>query len=80
MKYLACLIVLLAGCDTMPTRDAVRVPVTTACVTVVPDKPTRLTPCGSEVSNVQCFKNLAIDVETLDSAVDQLRGLLSACK
>ena len=79
MKIGILALVLLAGCETMPAK-IVQVPITTSCVTAVPDKPIRLTPCAADVGVVQCFKNLAIDVEVLDSAVDQLRNLLSACK
>ena len=80
MKAILCMLVLLAGCETMPSRETVRVPVTTSCVTTIPEKPVRLTPCGATIGAVQCFKNLEIDLETLDSAVDQLLRLLSACK
>ena len=80
MKLILCVLILLAGCETMPSRETVKVAVTTSCVTAVPDKPTRLTPCAATVGAVQCFKNLEIDLETLDSAVDQLLRLLSACK
>ena len=80
MKMLLCVLTLLVGCDTMPPRDVVKVAVTTSCITVVPEKPVRLTPCAPTIGAVQCFKNLEIDVETLDSTVDQLLRLLSACK
>ena len=80
MKLVLCALALLVGCDTMPSREPVKVAVTTSCVTAIPEKPIRLTPCPSTVGTVQCFKNLEIDVETLDSAVDQLLRLLSACK
>lgn len=80
MKAVLCALALLAGCDTMPSREPVKIAVTTSCVATIPEKPTRLTPCEKTVSAVQCFKNLEIDVETLDSAVDQLLRLLSACK
>ena len=80
MKMLLCVLVLLAGCDTMPSREAVKVAVTTSCVTTIPEKPVRLTPCAPTIGAVQCFKNLEIDVEVLDSTVDQLLRLLSACK
>ena len=80
MKAALCVLALLVGCENMPTREPVKVAVTTSCVTTIPEKPTRLTPCATTIGAVQCFKNLEIDVETLDSTVDQLLRLLVACK
>jgi hypothetical protein len=68
----------LAGCDLMPTR-IVEVPVRVSCVAAVPAKPSRLTPCPPEITNSQCVKRAAIDIERLDSALDQSNEMLKAC-
>lgn len=69
---------LLAGCELMPTR-VVEVPVRVSCVAAVPAKPSRLTPCPPEITNSQCVKRAAIDIERLDSALDQSNEMLKAC-
>ena len=68
----------LSGCELMPTR-VVEVPVRISCVAAVPAKPSRLTPCPPEITNSQCIKRAAIDIERLDSALDQSNEMLKAC-
>ena len=76
---LLCQIAILStGCDLMPTR-IVEVPVRVSCVAAVPAKPSRLTPCPPEITNSQCVKRAAIDIERLDSALDQSNEMLKAC-
>ena len=82
MKYLfACL--LLTGCATMPSEVVyknVEVPVKISCVTTLPDRPVRLTPCPKDVPNSACIKLAAKDIEVLAAAVGDLYLLLEACK
>jgi outer membrane murein-binding lipoprotein Lpp len=70
----------LAGCATVPEVKTVNVPVRVSCVTAVPAKPTRLTPCPKDITNSQCIKRAAVDIERLQSAVDQLTTDLEACR
>lgn len=69
----------LAGCETVRYRT-VEVPVRIACVATVPTKPARVTPCPENITDSQCVKRAAIDIERLDSALDQASELLQACK
>ena len=82
MKYLfACL--LLTGCATVPPEVVyknVEVPVKVSCITTLPDRPVRLTPCPASVPNGACIKLAAKDIETLAAAVDSAYLLLEACK
>lgn len=68
----------LTGCSYLP-KQIVEVPVRVSCVAAVPAKPSRLTPCPPEITNSQCIKRAAIDIERLDSALDQSNELLKAC-
>ena len=76
---LAATIWLLAGCETVQYKT-VEVPIRVACITSVPEKPSRLTPCPESITDSQCVKRSAIDVERLQSAVDQLTLDLESCK
>lgn len=69
----------LTGCETAPTRT-VEVPVRQSCVTTIAAKPSRLTPCPKEITDSQCVKRAALDIERLQSAVDQLSADLEACR
>ena len=70
--------VLSTGCSYLP-KQVVEVPVRVSCVAAVPAKPSRLTPCPPVITNSQCVKRAAIDIERLDSALDQSNELLKAC-
>lgn len=76
---LAILALALAGCQTTQYRT-VQVPVRVSCVAGVPAKPPRLTPCPTDITDSQCVKRAAIDIERLQSAVDQLTQLVDACQ
>ena len=80
MKPIIAACVLLAGCQTITRHETIQVPVRIACVASVPAKPSRVTPCPPEISDSQCVKRAAIDIERLDSAVDQLTELVKACQ
>ena len=69
----------LTGCETVQYKT-VEVPIRVACITSVPAKPSRLTPCLESITDSQCVKRSAIDVERLQSAVDQLTSDLEACR
>ena len=78
---LACL--LLTGCATVPPEviyKNVEVPVKVSCITTLPDRPLRFTPCPATVTNSTCIKLAAKDIETLAAAVDSAYLLLEACK
>jgi hypothetical protein len=77
---LASAIWLLAGCTATTQYRTVQVPVRVTCVTTIPAKPTRLTPCAPDVTDSQCVKHAVIDIERLDSALDQSNELLKACQ
>ena len=68
------------GCTTTTQYRTVQVPVRVTCVTTIPAKPTRLTPCAPDVTDSQCVKRAVIDIERLDSALDQSNELLKACQ
>lgn len=76
---LASAIWFLAGCETVQYKT-VEIPVRVACITSVPAKPMRLTPCAEAITDSQCVKRSAIDLERLQSAVDQLSADLEACR
>lgn len=78
-KLIPVFLIVLAGCTAQPVRVA-EVPVARSCVTSIPAKPARLTPCPPDITNSQCIKRAAIDIERLQSAVDQLTTDLEACK
>jgi hypothetical protein len=82
MKTIAsmCALWLLAGCNTLTRHETVQVPVRVTCVTTIPAKPTRLTPCAPDVTDSQCVKRAVIDIERLESALDQSNELLKACQ
>ena len=75
----AILAVLVTGCETAPTRT-VEVPVRQSCVGTIAAKPSRLTPCPKDITDSQCVKRAALDIERLQSAVDQLTSDLEACR
>jgi hypothetical protein len=77
-KSIICLLFALAGCELMPTRT-VEVPVTRSCVTTIPDKPQRLTPCPHGTGAVECIHRKDADIVALQAAVDGLTDLLRAC-
>lgn len=77
-KLIPVCLLALSGCELMPTR-IVEVPVRVSCVAAVPATPSRLTPCPPEITNSQCVKRSAIDIERLDSALDQSNKMLKAC-
>lgn len=79
MKQILFCLIALSGCAAQPTR-VVEVPVRVSCVTAVPAKPARLTPCPKEITNSQCILRAAVDIERLQSAVDQLTTDLEACR
>ena len=68
----------VSACSYLP-KQIVEVPVRVSCVAIVPQKPSRLTPCPAEITNSQCIKRAAIDIERLDSALDQSNEMLKAC-
>ena len=69
----------LAGCETVRYKT-VEVPVRVACITTAPAKPARVTPCPESITDSQCVKRAAVDIERLDSALDQVSELLRACQ
>ena len=73
------LAVLLAGCETAPIKT-VELPVRISCVGTIAAKPSRMTPCPKDITNSQCVKRAALDIERLQSAVDQLTTDLEACR
>ena len=73
------LALLLTGCETVRYKT-VEVPVRISCVTSIAAKPARLTPCPESVTDSQCVKRSGIDIERLDSALDQSNELLKACQ
>ncbi len=73
-------VVLCAACTPQIRYRTVEVPVTVSCVAHVPAKPSRLTPCPPSVTDSQCVTRAAVDIERLDSALDQSLNLLEACK
>ena len=75
---LVCLIA-LSGCAIQPAK-IVQVPTVQSCVSGVPAKPSRLTPCAKDITDSQCVKRAALDIERLQSAVDQLTIDLEACR
>ena len=75
---LFCLIA-LPGCAVQPAR-VVEVPVRQSCVGTIAAKPQRLTPCPKPITDSQCVKRAALDIERLQSAVDQLTVDLEACR
>ena len=82
MRYLAlCLVPVLAACDPSPVlTNVVRAPVRVSCVTAVPPKPERLTPCKADETPTVCFQAYQVDVEVLQAAVDTLTDSLAACR
>ncbi len=76
---IALILLALSGCAAQPVRVA-EVPVRIACVTSIPAKPIRLTPCPREITDSQCIKRAGVDIERLDSALDQANELLRACQ
>lgn len=77
---LAILALTLAGCTQTVQYRTVQVPVRISCVAAVPAKPSRMTPCPKDITDSQCVKRAAIDIERLESAVDQLTQLVAACQ
>lgn len=73
-------VLLLAGCQTMTRYQTVQVPVRVSCVSAVPQKPVKLTPCPTDITDSQCVKRAAIDIERMESAVDQLTEIVKACQ
>ena len=69
----------LTGCETVRYKT-VEVPVRIACVAAAPVKPARLTPCAETITDSQCVKRSSVDIERLQSAVDQLSADLEACR
>ena len=69
----------LTGCETVQYKT-VEVPVRIACVTSIQAKPARLTPCSESITDSQCVKRSGVDIERLQSAVDQLTTDLEACR
>ena len=69
----------LAGCETVQYKT-VEVPVRVACITSAPVNPARLTPCPETITDSQCVKRSGVDIERLQSAVDQLMAELEACR
>lgn len=78
IKLIPICLLALTGCSYLP-KQIVEVPVRISCVAAVPAKPSRLTPCPPEITNSQCVKRAAIDIERLDSALDQSNEMLKAC-
>lgn len=73
------ILALLTGCETVRYKT-VEVPIRIACVATAPAKPARVTPCPDTITDSQCVKRAAIDIERLDSALDQANELLKACQ
>ena len=69
----------LTACETVSYKT-VEVPVRVACVATAPAKPARVTPCPESITDSQCVKRAAVDIERLDSALDQVNELLKACQ
>jgi hypothetical protein len=79
--FLASGIWLLAGCATPQVKyRTLEVPIMVRCVSDVPAKPERMTPCAENVNDAQCVKRAARDIARLDSALDQSIELLKACQ
>ena len=73
------LALLLTGCETAPIKS-IELPVRVSCFGTIAAKPSRLTPCPKEITDSQCVKRAALDIERLQSAVDQLTLDLEACR
>jgi len=78
-KLIVVCLIALSGCAIQPAK-IVQVPTVQSCVTGVPAKPSRLTPCPKAITDSQCVTRAALDIERLQSAVDQLTTDLEACK
>ena len=80
MRTIALLLTIcLTGCETVRYKT-VEVPIRIACVAAAPAKPARLTPCSETITDSQCVKRSGVDIERLQSAVDQLTADLEACR
>jgi len=74
-------LLVVAGCTPPQVEYLTKeVPVRVPCITIVPDKPIRLTPCPIVVTDEGCIQRAAIDIERLASAVDQLTTVVKACQ